>query len=223
MNFSNFQGKISDLAHDRSSLDKLSWSGLPVICDEVFSGIYRLGHFSASELLGIKPDISVHAKLLTGGLIPLSVTLASKSIFDVFLGDEKSAALLHGHSYTAHPVGCEVALKSLEMFEELGRTGHWNQFSDLWTGEIAKVTNDKRKNGVHNGSGALWSTWSRDFVVKVSHDENVEGVIALGSVLAISFKDAAGEGMFVYLSYILSYSISTKSYTFLREILTDYS
>ena len=57
------------------------WSGLPVIFDEVFVGLYRLGLQSTGPLLGVNPDISVHAKILTGGLLPLAVTLASDSIF----------------------------------------------------------------------------------------------------------------------------------------------
>ncbi|KAF1362755.1 PLP-dependent transferase [Lizonia empirigonia] len=82
-----------------------AWTGLPVMFDEVFTGLYRLGRFSSASYLDVHPDISVHAKLLTGGLLPLSITAASDSIFQAFWGDEKSEALLHDHSYTAHPIG----------------------------------------------------------------------------------------------------------------------
>lgn len=75
-----------------------SWSGLPVVFDEVFTGLYRLGRFSSASFLQVYPDISVHAKLLTGGLVPLCSTLASENIYNAFLGLEKRDALLHGHS-----------------------------------------------------------------------------------------------------------------------------
>ena len=185
-------------SHDKS--DVLSWSGLPVISDEVFTGIYRLGCFNSSQLLNFEPDISVHAKLLTGGLLPLSVTLASQSIFDAFLGNEKSAALLHGHSYTAHPVGCEVALKSLEMFRDMHERGYWKQFKSSWMKEV------DQSDDVEEHHHPFWSTWSRDFVVRVSYNEKVEGVIAFGSVFAFSLRDAQGGGTYETF-FLLLYSI----------------
>jgi dethiobiotin synthetase/adenosylmethionine--8-amino-7-oxononanoate aminotransferase len=92
---------------------------LPVIFDEVFVGMYRLGMPSVHPLIQEKPDITCFAKCLTGGLLPLSATLATKAIFDVFQGETKLQALLHGHSYTAHPVGCTVALESLKQYKQL--------------------------------------------------------------------------------------------------------
>jgi adenosylmethionine-8-amino-7-oxononanoate aminotransferase len=52
--------------------------GIPVILDEVFAGIWRLGRETAAELLHCTPDIACYAKLLTGGMVPLAVTLATK-------------------------------------------------------------------------------------------------------------------------------------------------
>ena len=75
---------------------------------QVFSGLWRLGHPSACGALGVAPDIACYAKLLTAGVVPLSVTLASDAVFAAFEGDSKAEALLHGHSYTAHPAGCQV-------------------------------------------------------------------------------------------------------------------
>ena len=75
-----------------------SWAGLPVVFDEVFTGLYRLGRFSSASFLQVHPDISVHAKLLTGGLVPLCATVASESVYNAFIGSEKRDALLHGHS-----------------------------------------------------------------------------------------------------------------------------
>jgi bifunctional dethiobiotin synthetase / adenosylmethionine---8-amino-7-oxononanoate aminotransferase len=115
-----------------SNEDPLAWKGLPVICDEVFTGLYRLGRFSSSTFIGVQPDIAVHAKLLTGGLVPLCLTVASNHIFNAFLSDDKSDALLHGHSYTAHAVGCEVALKSLRTMQDMEIEGNWNEFKTDW-------------------------------------------------------------------------------------------
>ncbi|EPS60530.1 mitochondrial bifunctional diaminopelargonate synthetase, partial [Genlisea aurea] len=62
---------------------------VPVIFDEVFTGFWRLGRESAAKLLGCEPDIACFAKLMTGGIIPLAVTLASSAVFDAFKGDSK--------------------------------------------------------------------------------------------------------------------------------------
>ncbi|CAG8835736.1 10199_t:CDS:2, partial [Racocetra persica] len=61
------------------------WKGLPVIFDEVFTGFWRLGQLSGANALGVTPDIATYAKLLTGGLIPMSATLTTSSIFSTFL------------------------------------------------------------------------------------------------------------------------------------------
>lgn len=143
----------------------------------MFTGLYRLGHATAASLIKVDPDISVHAKLLTGGLLPLCATLASESIFKTFLSADKVDGLLHGHSYTAHPVGCSVALASLKKFENLAKNDSaWSVFKD--------ASNNAR----------TWSMWSADFIKEISTSTRVENVFALGSVLAISLKDHSGTG-----------------------------
>lgn len=63
--------------------------GIPVIYDEVFTGCWRLGPPTAGHILGETPDIACYAKLLTGGVAPLAVTLSSEDVFDSFKGDSK--------------------------------------------------------------------------------------------------------------------------------------
>ncbi|KAF0688603.1 Aste57867_19776 [Aphanomyces stellatus] len=90
---------------------------IPVIFDEVFSGLWRLGAESARDLLHVNPDISCYAKLLTGGVVPLSTTLATEEVFNAFHSDAKADALLHGHSFTANPVGCAAAITALDLYD----------------------------------------------------------------------------------------------------------
>ncbi|KAK8019639.1 Onanonoxo-7-onima-8-eninoihtemlysoneda [Apiospora arundinis] len=154
------------------------WTGLPVIFDEVFTGLYRLGRFTASSFLGLDADISIHAKLLTGGLVPLCATLASESIFQAFASNDKTDALLHGHSYTAHPVGCQVALESLRQMQTMESSGSWAEF----------------QNGVSGANDACWSIWSSPLVEWLSRHPSVAGVWALGSVMAIHLESPGGSG-----------------------------
>jgi dethiobiotin synthetase/adenosylmethionine--8-amino-7-oxononanoate aminotransferase len=156
-----------------------SWTGLPIIFDEVFVGLYRLGMESTGPLLGVYPDISVNAKILTGGLIPMAVTLASDTIFKAFVSENKLDALLHGHSYTAHPIGCAVANKTLDIIERLIGTQHWKDAQETW----ANASDDEGK------SSGIWSFWSPDFVHMLSSLPRIYDVMTLGTVLAIKFKD----------------------------------
>ncbi|KAL5127540.1 Telomere repeat-binding protein 3 [Glycine soja] len=55
---------------------------------------------------------------MTGGIIPLAVTLAKNAVFDTFIGDSKLKALLHGHSYSAHAMGCAAGIKSIQWFKD---------------------------------------------------------------------------------------------------------
>lgn len=116
----------------------------------------------------------MHAKLLTGGLLPLSATLASDSIFEAFLGDKKKDALLHGHSYTAHAIGCSVAETSVRSLIELDSSGSWEAAKKDW-----RVEGEEK---------AAWSSWSLGFVTTISNLPSVSGVWALGSVLAINLR-----------------------------------
>jgi dethiobiotin synthetase/adenosylmethionine--8-amino-7-oxononanoate aminotransferase len=92
---------------------------IPIIFDEVAAGLYRVGVSSCREIIQSDPDIAAYAKLLTGGLVPMSVTLTTEEVFETFLGDSKGEALLHGHSYTAHPVGCVSSIHALDTYAEL--------------------------------------------------------------------------------------------------------
>lgn len=159
------------------------WSGLPVIFDEVFVGLYRLGMESTGPLLGAAPDISVNAKILTGGLVPLAVTLASEAVFRAFLGNGKAAALLHGHSYTAHAIGCEVAGETLRVVDQLRESEGWKAAKRKWDVEGGKV----------------WSFWDPGFIQSISKLEVVEEVMTLGCVLAVKLKDDGGGTFHFYV------------------------
>jgi dethiobiotin synthetase/adenosylmethionine--8-amino-7-oxononanoate aminotransferase len=160
---------------------------LPVIFDEVFTGLGRLGFSSLSRVLDVNPDIAVYAKLLTGGLVPLSATLASSSVFEAFLGEEKAMALLHGHSYTAYPTGCAVALKSLDLLEGALRHDDWKKAREAW----ATAGHTENKSFRHTGEieQSPCSLWSVDFVRDLSQRPGIKKVMTLGTVLGFEVED----------------------------------
>lgn len=172
---------VRGISQPSSTLSPGEWSGIPVIFDEVFVGLYRLGFESSIPLLGVYPDISVNAKILTGGLVPLAVTLASDSIFKAFYSDKKADALLHGHSYSAYPIGCEVANETLSMLEKISHSKEWKEAKNAWYPSAQKVP--------EGNSNLVWSLWDPEFVDKISHLEVVGEVMTLGTVLSIKIAD----------------------------------
>ncbi len=87
------------------------------IADEVMTGFGRTGKFLATDYCTNKPDIICLSKGITGGFLPFAATTCTQNIYDAFLSTEKQKMFLHGHSYTANPLGCAAAIASLEVFE----------------------------------------------------------------------------------------------------------
>ena len=92
-------------------------AGALLIADEVLTGFGRSGHLFACQRAGIQPDLMALSKGLTGGFLPMGVTLAREAIFQGFVGPDPSLTLFHGHSFTANPLGCAAALASLDLLE----------------------------------------------------------------------------------------------------------
>ena len=89
-----------------------------LIADEVAVGFGRTGTLFACEQEGVTPDLLCVAKGLTGGYMPLAATLATERIFEAFLGPpEAGRTFYHGHTYTGNPLGCAVALASLDLLQ----------------------------------------------------------------------------------------------------------
>lgn len=89
-----------------------------LITDEVATGFGRTGKMFACEHEGVTPDILTAGKGLTGGYLPVAITVATDEIYQAFLGDyEEQKTFFHGHSYTGNPLGCAVALANLKLFE----------------------------------------------------------------------------------------------------------
>lgn len=92
--------------------------GVICIADEVLTGFGRTGKPFASHYLQEKPDIMCLSKGLTGGTMPFGVTLANQKIVAAFEVPDLDKVLYHGHSYTANPLACAVALASLKLLKE---------------------------------------------------------------------------------------------------------
>lgn len=92
--------------------------GVLFIADEVMTGWGRTGTLLACEQAGVVPDLLCLAKGITGGAIPLAVTLASEAIYEAHWSTDRSKTFYHSSSYTANPIACAAALANLAIWRE---------------------------------------------------------------------------------------------------------
>lgn len=110
--------RMHPAAFVRAAREACDRFGVPLVADEVMTGFGRTGTLFACQQAGITPDLLCLSKGLTGGMLPLAVTLTTEEIFEAFLSDDRRDAFAHGHTYTANPIGCAVALASVELAVE---------------------------------------------------------------------------------------------------------
>ena len=92
--------------------------GVLFIADEVMTGWGRTGTLTACEQAGVVPDLMCLAKGLTGGSMPLAVTMASAAIYDAHWSTDRTKTFYHSSSYTANPIACAAALANLAVWRE---------------------------------------------------------------------------------------------------------
>jgi adenosylmethionine-8-amino-7-oxononanoate aminotransferase len=103
----------------RGVADACARNDVLLVCDEVATGFGRTGTLFAVEQCGVRPDILCLGKGLTGGYLPMAVTIASERVFNAFLGPDLSEfTLYHGHSYSGNALAAAVAKRHLELIRE---------------------------------------------------------------------------------------------------------
>jgi adenosylmethionine-8-amino-7-oxononanoate aminotransferase len=100
--------QLADAARDANVL---------LIADEVFTGYGRTGPMWACDLAGVAPDLLCTAKAFTGGMLPMAATLASDEVWQGFVGGG-DRALMHGHTFSGHPLGAAVAREVLAIYRD---------------------------------------------------------------------------------------------------------
>ncbi len=115
------QGVAGMHMQDPARLDQLlalcKSYGVLCIADEVMTGFGRTGKFFACDYLQEKPDLVCLSKGLTGGLLPLSMTVCTQQIYEGFLSENPAHSFLHGHTYMGNPIACAAAHASLDLLE----------------------------------------------------------------------------------------------------------
>ena len=104
-----FIKKVSEVVKNNNSL---------LIADEVLTGFGRCGSLFAFQRANIIPDLISISKGLTGGFLPMGITLTKENIFQSFIDESPRKTFWHGHSFTANPLGCAAANASLDLLEK---------------------------------------------------------------------------------------------------------
>jgi adenosylmethionine-8-amino-7-oxononanoate transaminase len=171
-----------------------------LIADEVATGFGRTGRMFACEHEDVKPDIMCLSKGITGGYMPLAVTLATDETYNAFLGEFKDLkTFFHGHSYTGNPLACAAAIACLDLFEKeeiLGKLKAKTDILETWLKEICSLRHvgDVRNIGLMAGIELVKNKarkepyqWEEKMGWNVAHHARDNGVIIrpLGNVIVI--------------------------------------
>lgn len=141
-----------------------------VLClaDEVMTGFGRTGKLFASDYMETKPDLMALSKGITGGFMPLGVTMCNKEIESAFNTDDITKTFYHGHSYTANALSCAVAVESLKILR-----------SDTCQADIKRISN------AHDV-----------YADRLTVHSKVKSVKTLGTILSVEIDTGADSSYF---------------------------
>lgn len=120
-----------------------------LICDEVQTGVARTGRMLASDHWGVKPDILVLGKALSGGVYPVSAVLASDEIMLTIQPGQ------HGSTYGGNPLGCAVAIAALQVVQEEKLCENAQKMGELFREGLNKLKAEKEQIKTVRGLGLL--------------------------------------------------------------------
>jgi adenosylmethionine-8-amino-7-oxononanoate aminotransferase len=118
--------------------------GVVFIADEVMTGWGRTGTRFACDQAGVIPDITCLSKGLTGGAIPLAVTLCSEPIFAAHLSTDRAKTFYHSSSYTANPIACAAAVANLAIWRDEPVQQRIDALADAQAAHLAMLASDPR-------------------------------------------------------------------------------
>ena len=130
------QGTAGMQVYSPEVLDKMIYicreKGAIIIADEVMTGFGRTGSMFAMDQCEEKPDLIALSKGITGGFLPMGVTVVPRKCITVLADDDagKMKTFLHGHSYTANPLACAAACASLDLMEKDGTWANINRIEN---------------------------------------------------------------------------------------------
>ena len=187
-------------------------AGVYVIFDEVMTGFGRTGELFALQKLGLEPDFLCLSKGITGGMLPLALTVTKSHVYEAFLSKEKEKMFFHGHSFTGNPISCAAALANLELLEK----GDWKKNCD----RISKIHKERMESLSIKDKLKDWRSCGTIAALEVDREDAGYGS-AVGEEVQ---KRAWRKGVFLRplgnVSYILPpYCISSEQLHYVWDVL----
>ena len=119
-----------------------------LIADEIATGFGRTGKMFACDHAEITPDIMCISKGLTGGYLPMSITVTTKKIYDAFYSDYNDGkAFMHSHTYSGNPLGCAAALAVLQIFKDENILEKTQETAKYLTEKLTEAFKDHKNVG----------------------------------------------------------------------------
>ncbi len=118
--------------------------GTLFIADEVMTGWGRTGTLLACDHCRLTPDILCLSKGITGGALPLAVTMCTPEIFDAHLSEERSRMFFHSSSYTANPIACAAAIANLGIWRSEPVVERIEAVTKMHRDRLARFQSDPR-------------------------------------------------------------------------------
>lgn len=147
------QGEAGVVVPDEGYLKRVSelckQYNVLLICDEVQTGLARTGKMLASDHEGVKPDILILGKALSGGVFPVSAVLASDEVMLTILPGE------HGSTYGGNPLACAVAMEALQVLKDEKLAENAEAMGQLFRDEMEKLQQERDFITLVRGKGLL--------------------------------------------------------------------
>lgn len=125
------------------------------ISDEVITGFGRTGKMFGTETYGLNADSISLAKQITSAYFPLSAVMMNDKIYDVLVDQSRKIGTFgHGNTYAGHPVGCAVAVKTLEIYQRDRIVEHVEKVSPTFLRRLIKL-NEHPLVGEAKGVGLI--------------------------------------------------------------------
>jgi adenosylmethionine-8-amino-7-oxononanoate aminotransferase len=130
--------------------------GVLLVSDEVICAYGRLGALFGAQRYDYLPDMITTAKGLTSGYSPLGAVLCREFLAEPFRRDDK-AAFAHGLTFGGHPVGCAVALRNLQLFDDEDIVANVQRHEEGFHERLAALIDDIPIVGDVRGAGYFWA------------------------------------------------------------------
>ncbi|MCU4177352.1 ornithine--oxo-acid transaminase [Marinilabiliaceae bacterium N1Y90] len=127
---------VPDNGYLKKAYDMCKAKNVLFIADEVQTGIARTGKLLACDHEGVRPDMLILGKAISGGVFPVSAVLADDDVMLVIKPGE------HGSTYGGNPLGCKVAMAALDVVKDEKLAENAERLGQIFRDEMLKVDSD---------------------------------------------------------------------------------